>query len=246
MQLSAQSIKALSVHHKMHYSEMPDIAFKTLLRINLSPDYRPLIHAADGEPLSQGFIERTVINGKSAGLSAASYDLRIRHDLVLGPHPVYLFNKMLLASALGDPRASAMAQPFHEELEVMLHEYKEALGNYPPNHALATSVERFAFPANVAGKLADKSSYARVFISAFNTEFDPGFRGHATLELVNHGSEVVEIRAGDPICQMVFNWLDADSDRPYGSAGSSKKYQDQPPEPVGAIYEQPETGARVR
>lgn len=211
----------------------------------------PLIHAAVGEPASMGFIERTVINGKSAGLSCASYDLRIRHDLVLGPHPSFMFNKLFLAGTepqwLSDmnEHGEEFKRPatLVEQFEMVLHQYKEALGNYPPNHALATSIERFALPANVAGKLADKSSYARVFISAFNTEFDPGFRGHATLELVNHGSEVVEIRAGDPICQMVFNWLDADTDRPYGSAGSSQKYQDQPAHPVEAIHEQPNPGA---
>ena len=31
--------------------------------------------------------EKTVVNGKSYGLSHASYDCRIAHDLVLGVHP---------------------------------------------------------------------------------------------------------------------------------------------------------------
>ena len=87
-------------------------------------------------------------------------------------------------------------------------------------------------PHNVAGYVCDKSSFARVFVSAFNTLFDPGFEGNATLELVNLGPETVEIKAGDPICQLVFHWLDQETDRPYRG-----KYMHQPKRPIGALYE---------
>ncbi len=60
-------------------------------------------------------------------------------------------------------------------------------------------------------------------MTLFNTLFDPGFVGNATLEIVNLSDQVVEIKAGDPICQFVFHWLDASTDRPY-----SGKYQNHP------------------
>lgn len=120
--------------------------------------------------------ERKVINGKSYGCSAASYDVRIAHDLTL----------------------------------------------QPGQSALAHTLEDFDLPLDVVGYVVDKSSFARVFVSAFNTLLDPGWRGNLTLELVNHGTRVVEIKSGEPICQVAFHWLDEPTERPY-----SGKYQNQ-------------------
>lgn len=108
------------------------------------------------------------------------------------------------------------------------------LGAYPGvNFALATTIEKFCLPDNVVGSICDKSSYARVFVSAFNTLFDPGFEGDAVLELVNHGNQTIHIKAGDPICQISFQWLDEPTDRPYRG-----KYQEQLGI-QGAIHEKP-------
>ncbi len=69
-------------------------------------------------------------------------------------------------------------------------------------------------------------------MTAFNTLFDAGFQGNGTLELVNLGPETVEIKAGDPICQFVFHWLDRKTDRPYCG-----KYTGQSKQPNPARYE---------
>ena len=138
-------------------------------------------------PMITPFVpERVVVNGKSYGLSAASYDARIAHDLTL------------------EPRQSA----------------------------LAYTVEDFDMPDNVVGFVCDKSTYARLFVTAFNTLFDPGFRGNATLELVNLGERTVEIKAGDPICQFVFHWLDEATEAPYAG-----KYQFQTKAAHGPRFE---------
>lgn len=97
---------------------------------------------------------------------------------------------------------------------------------------LAVTIERFCLPPNICGSVFDKSTYARVFITAFNTLLDPGWCGYLTVELVNLGNEVAEFYEGDPICQIKFEYLDEASDKPYEG-----KYQDQPPEPVGPRYE---------
>ena len=161
--------------------------------------------------------ERHVVNGKSWGLSAASYDVRIAHDLTLGPDP----GKVLARICRAEPDPQVAFATFHEAIEQL-----------PESHALAHTIENFNMPWNVMGVVCDKSSYARVFVSAFNTLFDPGFRGNATLELVNLGDTVVEIKAGDPICQIEFRLLTQPTDRPYNG-----KYQDQPSRPVAAIHE---------
>jgi dCTP deaminase len=132
------------------------------------------------------FTERGVFNGKSFGLSACSYDVRIDHCLLL--------------------RA------------------KET--------ALASTIERFCFPDNVCGSVLDKSSYARMFVSAFNTHFDAGFEGYATIELVNLGDDDVFFAEGQPLCQFKFEWLDHPTDLPYRG-----KYYMQHRGPQPAKYE---------
>jgi hypothetical protein len=146
-------------------------------------------------PMIEGFSsEKKVIRGKSAGLSAASYDVRIAHDLYLQP--------------MGTPGCCG----------------------------LAYTIERFCMPDNVAGYPYDKSTYARVFVSALNTYFDPGFSGKtidnddpadpyasAVLELVNFGEYPVDIKAGDPVCQFIFHWLDGKSRNPYRGKYAGQK-----------------------
>ena len=162
--------------------------------------------------------ERHVVNGKSWGLSAASYDVRIAHDLVLGPNPGEFLLEAVCALDGGSPTEVA--------------NLKRKLHSLPPSRALAHTIEDFIIPHDVSGAVCDKSSFARVFVSAFNTFFDPGFQGNATLELVNLGPETVEIKAGDPICQFLFHFLDKPTDRPYRG-----KYQGQKKGAQPAIYE---------
>ncbi len=152
------------------------------------------------EPMITPFTERGVVNGKSYGLSACTYDCRIDQDLVLEP--------MWRAwTAPGDGAAK----------------YR----------VLASTMERFCIPHNVCGSVLDKSSFARVFVSAFNTHLDPGWDGFLTVELVNFGPEVVTYEKGDPVCQIKFEWLDEPTDLPY----VGRKYSDQPARPVPAINE---------
>lgn len=132
------------------------------------------------------FTERGVQNGKSYGLSACSYDVRIRQNLVLAPGEC----------------------------------------------ALVSTVERFKIPKNICAFVVDKSSYARVFVSAFNTLLDPGWEGCLTVELANLGYSEVAYTEGDPLCQIVFHWLAEETELPYKG-----KYQNQEDFPVPARTE---------
>lgn len=98
--------------------------------------------------------------------------------------------------------------------------------------ALASSVERFHMPADVLAMVKDKSSWARVGLSVFNTVIEPGWRGYLTLELKNQGSSLLCIQAGDPIAQIIFQWLDVKTEKPYCG-----KYQDQEAGPQPARLE---------
>lgn len=96
---------------------------------------------------------------------------------------------------------------------------------------LASTIEYFEMPSNVVGIVHDKSTWARRGLSVFNTVIEPGWRGYLTLELVYNGDGNLAILGGSPIAQVVFHYLDVDSE------GYKGKYQDQPDRPVEALIE---------
>ncbi len=102
----------------------------------------------------------------------------------------------------------------------------------PGQAALAFTLEHFDMPTDVLGTVKDKSTWARRFLAVQNTVIEPGWRGHLTLELSNHGREVLFIQKGDPIAQIILQLLDEPTEQPYDG-----KYQDQPAQAVSAIYE---------
>ena len=97
---------------------------------------------------------------------------------------------------------------------------------------LASTLEHFKMPNNVMGIVHDKSSWARKGVTVQNTVIEPGWRGHLTLELTNHGSKSAVVRHGDAIAQIVFHFLDDVTCQPYDG-----KYQDQARGPQEAIDE---------
>ena len=103
-----------------------------------------------------------------------------------------------------------------------------------PNHInLCFTIERVIMPNNIAARVCDKSTWARLGIVVQNTHFDPGFCGFPTIELTNHTNIPIGIKAGSPICQFVFEFLDQPTQMPYRG-----KYQNQPAEPIGAKHEE--------
>jgi len=100
---------------------------------------------------------------------------------------------------------------------------------FPGQARLASTMERFCLPSNICGSVLDKSSYARIFVSAFNTHLDPGWAGYLTVELANLGTNPVHYWRGDPVCQIKFEWLDEPTDLPY-----TGKYHNQEAGPQAA------------
>lgn len=132
------------------------------------------------------FHERTVVRGRSFGVSSAGYDVRIAESLVLQP------------------------------------------GEF----SLASTVERFDMPNDLLGIVHDKSTWARQGLALQNTVIEPSWRGWLTLELTNHGREILVIEAGDPIAQIVLHLLSEPTEQEYVG-----KYQDQKQGAQAAILE---------
>jgi dCTP deaminase len=138
-------------------------------------------------PLLTPFVERSVSPaGRSFGLSAASYDVRIDQPVIIAPH----------------------------------------------GFVLASTVERFSMPGDLAGTVRDKSSWARLGLAVQNTFLDPGWCGYLTVELSNHSDVEIRILRGEPIGQIVFELLDQPTEQPYRG-----KYQDQARGPQAARHE---------
>ena len=103
----------------------------------------------------------------------------------------------------------------------------------PGGFTLASTVERFVIPNHVVGRAANKSTLARQGIDAARcTVLEPGWSGHLTLEIFNNGKQTISLAEGDPILQIIFEWLDEETEQPYEG-----KYQWQAAGPVGPKHE---------
>lgn len=100
----------------------------------------------------------------------------------------------------------------------------------PGDFVLASALEWTKFPDDIVGEVKDKSTLARMGIALQTTVIEPGWYGHITLEISNHGLKPVRIYIGQPIAQLQFIQLDEPTERPYKG-----KYQNQEDRPVHAI-----------
>jgi dCTP deaminase len=132
----------------------------------------------------------------SGGLSAASYDVAIDQDLTLGP---------------------SGWRGVHGKVRSYF-----GIETYYPPFSLASTVEKFTMPFDVAGVVCDKSTWARLGVAVQNTYIDPGWKGWLTLEISNNSEKTVFIPKGCPIAQIVFHLLF----KPV-IVGYAGKYQDQ-------------------
>lgn len=100
----------------------------------------------------------------------------------------------------------------------------------PGAFAIVSAMESVKLPNDIAALAVVKSTWMRKGLLVGNGYFDPGFEGHPTIMLVNHGPVEVLVRPFDPIAQLVFY----KTDRPVEAAYAGK-YQNQGSEPVAAI-----------
>ena len=151
---------------------------------------------------------RTVVRGRTYGISAAGYDVRVD------------FSK-------GHYSARRMCRNHPGSME-----WGEAITD--GDFLLAATMEHFTMPDDVMGIVHDKSSWARQGLTVQNTVIEPGWRGYLTLELTYQGpgDREVIIQHSDPIAQIVFHQLDEPTIFPYQG-----KYQDQEAGPQEARFE---------
>lgn len=137
-------------------------------------------------------------------------------------------------------RHRGIVHPFYEGCKYMGMSYglqpagydiriKEPVVLAPYGFTLASALEELRMPTDIMAMVADKSTWARRGIALQSTWVQPGWRGHLTLEISNHGPDEISIEFGMPIAQLIFFKVDHPTDIPYNG-----RYQDQKPEPVAA------------
>lgn len=97
----------------------------------------------------------------------------------------------------------------------------------PGETLFGKTYEKFSIPANCAGKLEGRSSFARMGLDITVGDFiNPGWRGHMPLQLVNHGPYSIKIFPYLPICQLILVRLTNTPNRIYGDPSLQSKYMD--------------------
>lgn len=86
---------------------------------------------------------------------------------------------------------------------------------------LVHTLERVELPADIAGQIMIRSSFAREGLVGSFALVDPGFRGQLTLAFLNMGKSDVTIAEGERIAQLVLTRLETPAEKPY-----SGRYQD--------------------
>lgn len=100
---------------------------------------------------------------------------------------------------------------------------------HPGEFVLASTLEHFALPHNLAGRLEGKSSLGRLGLLTHSTAgfIDPGFSGHITLELSNVANLPIVLWPDMKIGQMAIFRMSSPAELPYGTQQLGSKYQGQ-------------------
>lgn len=175
---------------------------------------RKLLTAA---PIKNMLPAKCKAHGVSHGLSEAGYDIRIAQEVRFQPADCYLED---------GEQSSRDVVLFRDTKWPAYHGFAEVPGRF----LLASSVDEFQMPNNLVGYVKDKSTWARLGLSVFNTVIEPWWKGFLTLELVYHGRDELVIPAGAGIAQVLFHQLAE-------PAMYDGKYQNQEDRPVEARHD---------
>nr|WP_256478116.1 dCTP deaminase [Corynebacterium stercoris] len=100
---------------------------------------------------------------------------------------------------------------------------------HPGEFVLASTLEKFTLPADLAGRLEGKSSLGRLGLLTHSTAgfIDPGFSGHITLELSNVANLPITLWPGMKVGQLALFKMTSPAATPYGAQELGSKYQGQ-------------------
>lgn len=100
---------------------------------------------------------------------------------------------------------------------------------HPGEFVLASTLEKFTLPTDLAGRLEGKSSLGRLGLLTHSTAgfIDPGFSGYITLELSNVANLPMTLWPGMKVGQLALFKMSSPAETPYGTGALGSKYQGQ-------------------
>lgn len=100
---------------------------------------------------------------------------------------------------------------------------------HPGEFVLASTLEKFTLPTDLAGRLEGKSSLGRLGLLTHSTAgfIDPGFSGYITLELSNVANLPMTLWPGMKVGQLALFTMSSPAETPYGTGALGSKYQGQ-------------------
>jgi dCTP deaminase len=157
------------------------------------------------DPFCEDQIGKGVV---SYGLSSYGYDIRVGREFKIFTN---------VNTTVVDPKNFDNQSIVDIETDVAI---------IPANSfALARTVEYFKMPNDVLAICLGKSTYARCGIIVNVTPFEPGFKGHITIEISNTTPLPAKIYANEGIAQVLF--LQGDEPCEVTYADKKGKYQSQ-------------------
>lgn len=104
---------------------------------------------------------------------------------------------------------------------------------HPGEFALGITKETVKVPENLLARLDGRSSLGRLGLVIHSTAgiVNPGFEGKLTLEIHNISNVPISIWPGTRICQLTFEELSSQSEKPYNKRKDSKYQNQASPEP---------------
>jgi dCTP deaminase len=106
--------------------------------------------------------------------------------------------------------------PFPEDILEKVNLTASGLVIGPGEHYLATTLEYFKLPDNIAAEIKGKSSVGRLGIDPITAGWvDPGFEGEITYEIYSVGNAHIRVFPGMYISQAIFYKLDRPAHSPY-------------------------------
>lgn len=171
---------------------------------------------SDRDILTQIDTGRIQLDPYDAGMiQSSSIDIRLDHYFRLFDNHKYSFI---------DP-----AKEQHELTRLVEPATGEPFVLHPGEFVLGSTYEQVTLPDDVAARVEGKSSMGRLGLLTHATAgfVDPGFFGHATLELSNVATLPIKLWPGMKIGQLCFFQLSSPATHAYGSATYGSHYQGQ-------------------
>ena len=183
-------------------------------RTNMSNDSDSVL-MIDHDIWWYGKMDRHISPFRSEQLQPASYDVRLSDRLLAysGDGWIDAETRLLVGDITYDE----------------IHIDEDGYLLQPNEFILGSTIKKFEFPDDIAGRFEGKSSLGRLGLATHITAgfIDPGFEGQITLEIRNMNRVPILIRPGMRIGQICFFRLGYGCLHPYGDPKLGSHYQNQ-------------------